>query len=316
MDDPKEEVRLLVLQHLAGLALDEASALQMGQARLSGNRPLLACLQLMAVDVRQPPLLRQEAFNCLINLSSHPTVASSLQSVEACVGMICDEGGAFAERALMLLSNLSKLESGRTALWPHWDRMVAQVNGDEPYLASLLADLTADAWGRDWLWAKLGDRLYPLGVDRLADASLIRRGGALTALYNCLHDTGQHARLLAFEEGDEGAGRLVAQLGGRLACPQSQFDADDLDRMPLEISLESRHQPVESDLLLRLRVVECFLLLCSTWLGREHLRKQYIYPVLREWHKLETDEEIKQTTEKVVEMIIRDDCPEADTPEQ
>lgn len=306
-------MRQLVLQHLAGLALEESSALEMMQGRVNENARVLDMILSMAFQCAAP-LIRQEAFNCLINLSSHPTVALSLmQAMAGIVGVAC-EPSPFAERACMLLSNLSKQEEGRKAIWPHWNALLVHFH-QQPYLSSVLADLTADAEGREWLWqGDFNERLYPLCVEVLNDPSIIRRGGALTALYNCLHDCGQHARLLLHEQQHDG--RLTALLVGRLAGPESSFDADDLDRMPLEISLEFRHQPVEVDLLLRLRVCECLLLLCSTWMGREHLRTQHIYPILREWHRLESDEEVKMAAEKVVEMIIRDDRPESDTPEQ
>ena len=49
------------------------------------------------------------------------------------------------------------------------------------------------------------------------------------------------------------------------------------------------------------------LQLCSTKFGREYLRSKQVYLVMRELHKWEKEEAVKETCEALVSMLISDE---------
>ena len=134
------------------------------------------------------------------------------------------------------------------------------------------------------------------------DASLVKRGGVCVIAKNCLLEVDRHQTIL--EDHDDS---LLAALLGRLVHPACEFSEEELDKMLLEISLEHRNTPVESDPAIREMVVECMIALGTTFEGRVILREKEVYPIMRECHKLETEESIRANMEIVVEYIIRDE---------
>jgi hypothetical protein len=56
--------------------------------------------------------------------------------------------------------------------------------------------------------------------------------------------------------------------------------------------------------------VETLILLTSTRHGRDILRKRKVYPVIRNLHRAEQNEQVCDAAERVVQMLMRDEAPE------
>ena len=80
--------------------------------------------------------------------------------------------------------------------------------------------------------------------------------------------------------------------------------------------MEHRLTVAEPDAAIRKMVIESLMALGHTQQGRQLLRLKEAYPVLREWHKQEPEEELKMLIEKVVEYIIRDEDVVIQPPEK
>ena len=131
---------------------------------------------------------------------------------------------------------------------------------------------------------------------------LVKRGGVCVIVKNCLFEVDRHQTIL--EDHDD---TLLAVLLGRLVHPACEFSEEELDKMLLEISLEHRNTPAESDIAIREMIVESLIALGTTYEGRVILREKEVYPIIRECHKHETEESIRGNMEIVVEYIIRDE---------
>lgn len=67
----------------------------------------------------------------------------------------------------------------------------------------------------------------------------------------------------------------------------------------------------EPDSFLRAQLLETLLLLASTRHGRELMRRRKIYPIVRNMHLAETDEQCDETARRLVDMLMRDEQDDA-----
>ena len=77
--------------------------------------------------------------------------------------------------------------------------------------------------------------------------------------------------------------------------------------MPDELQLLEPTKTREPDSKIRLILVEALLLLTQSRPGREHLRQKRAYPVVRNMHKAETDTDVLDRVDRLVNMIARDE---------
>ncbi|KAG5457556.1 MAG: hypothetical protein BJ554DRAFT_2391 [Olpidium bornovanus] len=124
--------------------------------------------------------------------------------------------------------------------------------------------------------------------------SIIRRGGADTVLKNCCFDADKHETIL-----DEGKINALPYILLPLCGPE-EFDDEDTEGMP-----EDRR---EVDPHLRLTLIEALLLLTTSRMGRDTLRKRKVYPIVRTLHLAEKDEKVIEIAENLVNMLIRDEA--------
>ena len=309
---------MMAIQGIAGLSVDAGF-----QAELAGHPELLPKLFNLILD---PSLaVEHEAWKALVNLAQHPSVSAAIPNTFALIvaGYICNCAGltdlikldgsstnfspeqlVFQDLACMFLSNLSKNISCAEALIPFTGLFIEIATSPKPkfdFLFSVLADMTLSAECRRYL----SEGEHPIFLRLLTfinDASLVKRGGVCVIAKNCLLEVDRHQTIL--EDHDDS---LLAALLGRLVHPACEFSEEELDKMLLEISLEHRNTPVESDPAIREMVVECMIALGTTFEGRVILREKEVYPIMRECHKLETEESIRANMEIVVEYIIRDE---------
>jgi len=66
----------------------------------------------------------------------------------------------------------------------------------------------------------------------------------------------------------------------------------------------------EPDPVLRLTHIETLLLLCTTRKGRDYLRENGVYLIVRTLHLVETDENVAEHAVRLVNLVKRDEGPE------
>ncbi|KAF8327178.1 uncharacterized protein EI90DRAFT_2975172 [Cantharellus anzutake] len=159
---------------------------------------------------------------------------------------------------------------------------------------------------------------YPLSklVAFTEHPNIIRRRGVVSTIKNCAFDTSKHKVLLAPERSIDtaeknaqaGVGLLPAILLP-LAGPE-EFDLEEMESLPPALQFLPPTKRRELDPLLRLTHVETLLLLCTTRKGRESLRENGVYLVVRALHLVETDERVGVQILRLVSLLKRDEGEE------
>lgn len=309
---------MMAIQGIAGLSVDKGF-----QEEVANHNELLPRLFNLILD---PSLVvEHEAWKALVNLAQNPTISAAMSKKFALIvaGYICNCAGLtdlikldgvsanflpeqliFPDLACMLLSNLSKNIECAESLISFIGLFIEIATSPKQkfdFLFGVLADMTLTAECRRYL--SEGD--HPIFLRLLTfinDASFVKRGGVAVVVKNCLLEVDRHQTIL--EDHDD---TLLAALLGRLVHPECTFSEEELDKMLLEISLEHRNTPAESDPAIREMIVESLIALGTTYEGRVILREKEVYPIIRECHKHETDDKLRGGMEIIVEYIIRDE---------
>ncbi|KAI9138935.1 hypothetical protein BKA69DRAFT_1088750 [Paraphysoderma sedebokerense] len=138
--------------------------------------------------------------------------------------------------------------------------------------------------------------------------NLIRRGGVVSTIKNCAFHLTAHDDFLAPSHPHYLIQSLLIPLAPPLLADNLLTDDQlDLDTTPdYLLSLPTSHF-VETDPHLRRILLESILLLSCTRVGRDTLRNEKAYYVIREMHKLESDKAVKVVAERIVDMLMRDE---------
>ncbi|KAK4688753.1 hypothetical protein P7C73_g1356, partial [Tremellales sp. Uapishka_1] len=142
--------------------------------------------------------------------------------------------------------------------------------------------------------------------------NVIRRGGALGCIKNCAMDRASMGWLLASEDDrvklPSDPSRVVKGVDvlpwvlSPLMGPE-EYDDEDMDLLPSTLQFLPPTKQRERDTVLRMMCVEILLLLSTTYTGRQALRKRGAYVVVREAHKVEQDQPIKEAIERLVSLL-------------
>lgn len=233
--------------------------------------------------------------------------------IHVCIRFIMDKESILADPCCMILSNMTRPQhlvdrvvtlietSGYT-----WDSLVAaftlkQYNNTGAklhYLGPVFSNLSQSPSVRRYLMDRdrsVIQRLIPFTeyVD-----SLVRRGGIVGTLKNCCFDVENHEWLLSSEVD------ILSHLLLPLAGPE-EFDDEDNDKLPINLQYLSETKQREPDVDIRIMLLEALAQLCATRKGREILRAQNTYIILREYHKWEQNKNALLTCENVVDILIR-----------
>ncbi|CAH0479367.1 unnamed protein product [Peronospora belbahrii] len=176
---------------------------------------------------------------------------------------------------------------------PKWD-------DEYQYVANILANISQLEQGRDFLLkirqnTSLAGALLP----QLKSPNVVRRRGIVAALKNLCFDSDNHFYL--YDQLD-----IPVHMMLLLAGPE-ELDEDDKMGMNPVVYSQGNKKKREHDRLVRLAAVDCLLLLCTTRNGRKDLRRKKAYPIIRNAHLEESDEEIGDQIYKLVDFLIRDE---------
>ncbi|XP_045130041.1 protein HGH1 homolog [Portunus trituberculatus] len=260
-----------------------------------------------------------EALTTLINLSAEETGCKALLDLmELCVvdemiKCIKNKDHPHADLACGVLANLSKpralcqkvldqLNLGSNRL-EELTRIFCQMDYNKKganlhRLASMITNISQLKNGRKLIMDKNGfvlNRLLPFVTCK---ESVDRRYAAVATLHNCCFDKASHEWLLGEEV--EVTGRLLLPLAG-----PDTFTLEENDKLPLDLQYLPNDKTREPEPNIRRLLLEALMQLCVTRHGRESLREQNVYLVLREHHKWETDHHCLMLNEDVVNLLIR-----------
>ncbi|KAJ2801827.1 Protein hgh1 [Coemansia guatemalensis] len=136
---------------------------------------------------------------------------------------------------------------------------------------------------------------------------VIRRGGVDSTMKNVCFEKDKHREILDPQETNMLPYILLP------LCGPEEFEIEDMEPMPEEIQLLGDDKKREADPKLRATLLEAINLLCTTFYGRNVLRSKNVYYVLREAHKVESDETCIDLNERAVQLLKGDES--ADTKE-
>jgi len=272
----------------------------------------------------------------LINLSDDQEVLKILSDddsfVEAIMLRITNAKEPNADLFAMLLANMSKSDSLKRILT--LERAVPKPLSTSPvvidqlldlfvkgaegsynkdanfdYLCYLFADISKHEEGRKHFLTprKEDDNIVPLSklVVFTETKSTIRRRGVASTIKNACFDTDAHAKLISTDE-DEGGINLLPYILLPLMGPEEYSD-EDTDGMPDELQLLPPDKEREKEQDIIKTHLETLLLLTTTREGRDRLREVKVYPIIRELHLQTEDDEVRDTCDRFVQVIMRDE---------
>ena len=233
--------------------------------------------------------------------------------IHVCIRFIMDKESTLADPCCMILSNVTRplhLVDRITALIERsgytWDSIMnafttKQYNNTGAklhYLGPVFSNLSQSPQVRGYLMNRgrsVIQRLLPF--TEYSD-SIIRRGGIVGTLKNCCFDVENHEWLLNPEVD------ILSYLLLPLAGPE-ELDDEDNDKLPISLQYLPETKEREPDVDIRIILLEALAQLCATKKGREILRDQNTYVILREYHKWEKNKNALLACENVVDILIR-----------
>ncbi|KAL5477998.1 hypothetical protein EMCRGX_G024871 [Ephydatia muelleri] len=291
---------------------------QEGRAAVLSHQEVVKALMELTTDTQ--PLISRDAHLALLNLSEHEdfvTRVVELQAIAKFLEFIADPACKEADKLCMMLSNLTRHPRGAEAftktittdgcvslsqLVHIFDRKNYNKEANFDYLAAVFSNITQVKAARRLFLDRsktLVSRLLPY---TRYEGSLVRRGGIVGLLKNMTFEVDAHQWLLS-EDVD-----LLPALLLPLAGPE-QFDEEDVQKLPEDLQYLPDDKKREEDPDIRKILLEALMKLCCTKGGRSYLKEKQVYLIVRELHTQEKDEEVDDTCEKLVHMLISDEPP-------
>ncbi|XP_064124286.1 protein HGH1 homolog [Loxodonta africana] len=291
-----------------------------GRALLAGQAALLRALaELAAAPVPAPAC---DASRALVNLAADPGLHELLLAADPglparLLGRALDPQWPWADEAAAALSNLSREPAPCAAVMavleaaepgePVLERLVRALctpgyNARAPlhYLGPLLSNLCQRPAARAFLLDPdrcMIQRLLPF--THYPDSS-VRRGGVVATLRNCCLEHRHHEWLLGSEVD------ILPFLLLPLAGPED-FSEEEMERLPIDLQYLPPDKQREPDVNIRKMLIEAIMLLTATATGRQQVRDQGAYLVLRELHSWEPEPAVRVTCEKLIQVLIGDE---------
>lgn len=317
-----------LLQFLSPSArFDVKSAACMTVAQLTGTSEGLQLLSLRpdiltAVIglIKDPEIYTaKDAMRTLINLSAEESGASALlalKDVDVTTEMIkCiqDKEYPHSDYACGVLANLSKPKQCCQKVFESLDKGPVKLEG----LVYILCQMNYNAKGAKLHllapcitnFSQLADgRRQMMDRNSLMIQRLIpfmeykeskgRRFSIIAAIHNCCFEKENHTWLMG--EDIDIIPRLVLPLAG-----PDVYTVEENDSLPVDLQYLGDDKEREPDPEIRKLLLEALMQMCITRNGREMMRSQNIYLILKEHHKWETDRRCIMLNEDLVNLIIR-----------
>ncbi|XP_011905579.1 PREDICTED: protein HGH1 homolog isoform X2 [Cercocebus atys] len=270
-----------------------------GRALLAGQEALLQALVELAPA--SPPA--RDAARALVNLAADPALHETLLAADPglparLLGRALDPQWPWAEEAAAALANLSR-EPGPCA------ELMAALAAAEPAdsgLERLVRALCTPGYNARAPLHYLAPLLSNLSQRPAARAFLLDpdRGGVVGTLRNCCFEHRHHEWLLGPEVD------ILPFLLLPLAGPED-FSEEEMERLPVDLQYLPPDKQREPDADIRKMLVEAIMLLTATAPGRQQVRDQGAYLILRELHSWEPEPDVRAACEKLIQVLIGDE---------
>ncbi|CAK1553230.1 unnamed protein product [Leptosia nina] len=311
--DSRVDLKHISLDHLLGL-----SGTEDGINIILSKEKILQCIIDLTNDKVEE--ISKNALLLLINVTANSKGVLELikykpegkkNVVGIFIGYVLDPQTKNADVACMILSNITRVEEALKisidTFLPHLnDLLNVFVNIDYNknganlnYLAPLISNLSCNIRVRRWLTEE--NPHLPL-IKLLPfcnySPSSIRRGGAIGTLRNIAFDTSHHVFLLS-RDLDLLTYLLTPLMGNE------EYADEEMDALPIALQYLPKEKERDPDIDIRKMVLETLNKLCATKQGRETLRNNGVYYILREYHKWEKDAKTRLACENVVDILIQ-----------
>lgn len=309
--DSRLDLKVLALQHILGL-----TGTKDGLELLKNVSSKLIDLLLDIMEKCKEEVLCKDASLSLINISANESkvVLDCEGLVNRLWNMIEDKDCFVSDPACMILSNLTidKMNCQKVSdlLLSHtsMDRIIFvfcqegynSKGAKLHYLGPFLSNLSQLSEIRRRILDESGfvvQRLLPFTEYK---ESKVRRGGIIGTLKNCCFEEDFHEFLLG--EHVSILPRLLLPLAGPTP---DDLDPEDVEKLPLDLQYLDEDKKVEEDPDLRKMLLEAITQLCAKKAGRELIRSNCAYFILRQLHKNEGDKSVRLACENLVDILIK-----------
>ncbi|QPG75190.1 hypothetical protein FOA43_002540 [Brettanomyces nanus] len=175
------------------------------------------------------------------------------------------------------------------------------------YLAYFFADISRFKKGRQYfITEQKYDGVVPLMKLLVFTEKYdckARRQGVSSIIKNSLFDTDQQMRLLENRDIN-----LLPYLLSPIALADNKgLSEEEVMELPEELQLLGSDKKTEPLKEISTVYLEAILLLCVTRKGREYLRENGVYPIVREFDRATKDDQITDLCYRIVDMLMRDE---------
>ncbi|CAG9790616.1 unnamed protein product [Diatraea saccharalis] len=307
------DLKHISVEHLVGLSASEEGV----KTLLKNEQVIQNIIELTGDKVEE---IAKNALLVLVNVSANVNGATELLKyrpsrfknvLELLVSYVLNPDKKDADAACMILSNITRLEDELEvcldSFIPHLnDILNAFVNIDYNkrgsnlhYLAPMFSNLSCSYRIRKWLTEENPHvpviKLLPFCN---YDQSSIRKGGAIGTVRNLSFDTEYHDFLL-----NNNLDLLTYLLNPIMG--NEDYPDEEMDKLPIDLQYLPKEKRRETDIDIRKMILETLNKLCTKRTGREMLRENGVYYVLREYHKWEKDPQALLACENVVDILIQ-----------
>ena len=177
------------------------------------------------------------------------------------------------------------------------------------YLSYTFASLSAHSPGRLYfLTPQPYDSILPLTklTPFTEHSSHVRRSGVASTIKNICFEIDKHAVLLPLSSSyDHSITTDILPYILLPLCGAEDLDADHLPDMLPDLQLLPPDKTRDSDPAILVTHLETLLLLTTTREARDLMRKVGVYPVVRECHAAVENEEVRDASERLVQVLMR-----------
>lgn len=278
-----------------------------------GSKPDLL-KALLALNSDPSIAIVKDVYFTLINLSAEEALHQVLVSELDCLPLLCnnllDPSFPFSDQICTILSNLSRSDCTCPAVYKVLQDKVGlsklveifccenfNPKANLHFIGPLLSNLSQLQEAREEILDHnrcVVQRLLPFTQ---FEGSVVRRGGVIGTLRNCCFDHKHHDWLLS-EHVD-----ILPFLLLPLSGPE-ELSEEENEGLPLDLQYLPEDKQREEDPDLRKMLLETLLLLCATARGRCFLKDKQVYPLMREYHTWETNDTVKSSAEKLIQVLI------------
>jgi len=314
LNHPKQEVRTLATEYIAGLTSSDD-----GKRILKQMNIIPIVCQLLYND----QTTTKNCLNTLINMSDDSELLI-LMIDSGLISKLMENLFNFRDQMelnTMLLCNLTTLEKGCVNLlqigtslaglnfYKLIDLFIFSESNNQDslsWIALILMNVVQIFEARSFIMNEERN-ILPLLLPFIQHNNQRRRKGVLGIVKNCCLQMEYHERLLS-DKID-----ILQYLLHPIRGSEILSDEDMCGLHPSlynsEMSLKKREMDKECCKL----IIESLLALCSTRKSREILRAKKVYPILREYEKVEEDEGICDSILQIVEVLMLYDEPNQTT---